>query len=434
NTDVNLDLTSASASLCPSNTEYILGHITNTGDSQDTYTVSSTNPWVTIVPDKITLNSGEMKEFHVYITPFNLDAQPADYPIEIKADGLKSSDSETIIITILKCHGIEIIPEKSADTLCLGDRNTYDVTITNHGIVTEIFDITSTSGTLSDKYVSLDSEESKKITVSVDALNEKEIVQIMAQSRTSYASNSETIDITGLDCYDSKMQVTPETKTLCLNEKSTYAINIENLGTKTDTYELNTDFGELDETALEISAGETKTATLTVLPDAVGTYDININAKSIHTEMNSKVQLSAMNCKGIAIITIPPEMTVCKGTTAKYMVTMKNTGNKEDTFDITSTYGVVNDALITINSGEIKNTYVEINTTDLNYTTYDFEVSAKSTIEDIAKGSITIENCYSGELIIENDMKSTCPGKNTAYSITVKNTGKNDDIYTLSVT
>ncbi|NOR85935.1 hypothetical protein GQ473_07525 [archaeon] len=432
-TGVNIEMTSASASLCPSNTEYIMGHITNNGDILETYTLSSDNSWATIAPDKITLNSGETKEFHVYITPFNLDAQPTTYPISIKATGSTSSDFEIITLTLLKCHGVKIAPEKSADTLCIGDRKTYDVTITNYGGVTEIYDITSTTGTLLDKQVTLDADESKTITIAIDATKEKQIVEITAQSRTSYATAKETMDISGINCYNSKIQTTPETKTMCVEESSTYTVKIENLGTKDDTYTLSTDFGELDTETINIGAGETKTATLTVQPKDMGVYDINVNAKSLHSDMNSKVRLSAINCKGIAVLTIPPEMTVCKGTTARYMITMKNTGSKEDTFNITSTKGIVSENIISIGSGEIKNTYIEIDTNNLDFTTYDFEVTAKSTIEDSAKGSFTVENCYGEDLIIEDAMKSTCAGNDAVYAVTVKNTGKNDDSYALSV-
>ena len=433
-TGVNIELTSASASLCPSNTEYIMGHITNNGDATETYTLSSDNSWATIAPDKITLNAGETKEFHVYITPFNLDAQPTTYPISITAQGTESSDSEIITLTLLKCHGVEIAPEKSSDTLCIGDRKTYDLTITNYGGVTEVYDITSNIGTIIDKQVTLDSDESKTITIAIDAVTEKQTIQITAKSKTSYATVTETMEITGINCYNSKIQTTPETKTMCVDESSTYTVEIQNLGTKDDTYTLSTDFGELDTASVDIVAGETKTATLTVLPTDLGTYDININANSLHSDMNSKVRLSAINCKGIAVLTIPPEMTVCKGTTARYMITMKNTGSREDTFNITSTKGIVSEDIITIGSGEIKNTYVEIDTNDFDFTTYDFEVSAKSTIEDTAKGSFTVENCYGEELVVEDAMKSTCAGKEAVYAITVKNTGKNDDTYVLSIT
>ncbi|MCK5474573.1 MAG: helix-hairpin-helix domain-containing protein [Candidatus Aenigmarchaeota archaeon] len=430
---VNLDLTTTTAAVCPSNTEHIIGTIENTGTEQDTYTLTADNEWATIAPDKITLNSGQKSEFHIYITPSDINAEPTEYPIEIKAFSLNAQDSETITLDILKCHGVGIVFDKTVDTSCLTDRAIFTMEVTNYGTVEETFDLTTTSGVLSKKTVVLDSGMSEIVELSVDVTKEKENVFVEAQSRTSYAKITEIVDVVGVNCYDAKLNVFPETKTMCVDEDSTYTVEITNHGTKDDTYTLETNFGELTDIEVNIPAGETKTTTLTVLPTDIGDYDLNVAANSIHTVMSAKAKLSSINCKGIAVLAIPPELSVCKGSTARYLITMKNIGSRADTFTIETNMGTIVDSVLDIDSGEVKDTYLEIDTNGLDFTTYDFTVTAESTIEDSVKGTLVIENCYSLDISVEEKTKSVCPAKDARYLFTLKNTGKNDDTYNLSV-
>ncbi len=430
---VNLDLTTTSAAVCPSNTDHIIGTIENTGTEQDTYTLTADNDWATIAPDKITLNSGQKSEFHVYITPSDINAEPIEYPIVIKASSLNAEDSETITLDLLKCHGVGIVFDKTVDTSCLTDRAIFTMDVTNYGTVEETFDLTTTTGILSKKTVVLDSGMTETVELSVDVTKEKESVFVEAQSRNSYAAITEIVDIVGVNCYDAKLQLFPETKTMCVDEESTYTVEIMNQGTKEDTYALETNFGELSDTELNIPAGETKTTTLTVFPTDMGDYDINVAATSIHTVMSAKAKLSSINCKGIAVLAIPPELSVCKGSTARYLITMKNIGSRADTFTIETNMGDIVDGVLDIDSGEVKDTYLEIDTNGLDFTTYDFTVTATSTIDDSAKGTLVVENCYALDFSVEENTKSVCPAKDAKYLFTLKNTGKNDDTYNLSV-
>jgi len=403
--------------------------IENTGEQADTYTISPQNNWIITAPQKVTLNSGESKSIAIFMTP-PCDIEPMEYTKEITVESDNSKDTETITIDVLRVHSVEI-DTTTTRTSCIGDTETFDIYISNMGLTTETYSITSTSGTLEKNEITIENGETKKIILTVPVTTEKQTTDISVTSTTSYAADRETLQILAMSCYSQEASITPESKTMCIKESSDFTITVKNTGTKEDTYTVTTDFGELSSQTLIVDAQSEAKVKLTVSPQDMGQYTANIEVASAYETNKFQVTINAQSCKGIAVITIPKEKTVCKGENAQYSVTLKNIGKTEDTLALSTTMGELSEPEITIKAGDTAEVLLTIPTDDLTYDTYAVEVTAESDIQDSSESILIVENCYSGILSVEPQIMTVCPKRDATFTITLENTGKNKDTYTL---
>ncbi len=427
---VNLDMDTNFIRLGPcSGGTMIKGTIENTGEQTDTYTISPQNNWIITAPQKVTLNPGEIKSIAIFITP-PCEIEPMEYTKDITVESGNSKDTETITIDVLRIHSVEL-DTTTLRTSCIGDTETFDIYISNMGLTSETYTITSTSGILEKDEITVESEETEKVTLTVPVTTEKQTIDVNVKSTTSYAEDSKTLQILAVSCYSQAASITPESKTMCIKESSDFTITVRNTGTKEDTYTVTTDFGELSSQTLIIDAQSETKVKLTVSPQDMGQYTANIKVASAHETTELQVTINAQSCKGVAVITIPKEKTVCKGENAEYSVTLKNIGKTEDTLALSTTMGELSETEITIEAGDTAEVLLTIPTEDLAYDTYTVEVTAESDIKDSSKSTLTVENCYSGTLSVEPQIMTVCPKRDATFTITLENTGKNKDTYTL---
>lgn len=408
----------------------VSGTLENKGTQQDTYTLTPQNSWVIITPQKVTLNAGETKKIAIFMTP-PCDTAPKEYPIEIIAQSDKAKDTETITIDVLRVHSVELTAAQTK-TGCIGDKESYDLDISNLGKTKETFSITSTRGILDNSEVTLDAGESEKVILDVPITSEKDTIGVSVKSTTSYAENSKTLSLLGKSCYSQDITIAPQSKTTCMKESTEFILTIKNTGTKKEMYTMKTDFGDLSTDTLSIEAGSESKVKLTVTPEDSGKYTSNIEIISPHYSKKVSVSTSAESCKGVAVITIPKKEIVCKGDNAQFIVTVKNTGKTEDKFSMSSTIGVLSEKNTTIKAGDTVELYANVSTKDLDYKTYPMTVTAQSDeVSDTSISEFTIENCYSAALNVDPEIVRICPKNDASFTVTVTNTGKNKDTYTL---
>ncbi|MFH1432674.1 MAG: helix-hairpin-helix domain-containing protein [archaeon] len=407
----------------------IYATITNTGELSDTYTITP-EKWMTN-PSKVTLAPGESKTIGLLISP-PCDIEAKEYTLGITTKSDNSKDTETITIDVLKVYRVEL-GQITAKTSCVGDKETFVLDISNNGKNTETFAITATSGILEKDKLTLNSGETQQVNLELPVTEGQKSVDVTVKSllSTSCAQDSKTIKLVGVSCYSQDIMITPESKTMCIKDTSDFTLTVKNTGTKKDTYTMTTDFGELSSDALTIEPSEEKKIKLTVSPEDMGTYKANIDVRSRSGTKKVTVAINAQNCKGIAVITIPKEKTVCKGATAEYTVTIKNIGKTEDTLDISTTMGELTEKKMTIEAGQTKELTLKIPTENLEDEKYKVTVTAESDIKDSSESVLNVENCYSSALSMDPQITKVCPGTDAVFTITAQNTGKNKDTYTI---
>ncbi len=430
---MNFVLDEHQAKMCPCGQRMIFAALENTGSQTDTYILRAEPAWTTM-PDTFTLAPGEKETVGILVAP-GCQINSGDYELKITAESEHVSESEIIDLTILNCFGVELTSETLENTVCLGDETVFNLMIKNAGKSDDTFELSATKGTFSDDKITLERNETKIVSLTVPVTKESDDITVKAESIKTSVQSSLTLGVTGIDCYSAELTVQPDEQYICIGDVAEYDVSLKNTGIKVDTYTLSSDFGTLSVNQTSLTPDNKIVFPLKVSPLVAGAYDIIVSVISEKTELNKIVTLNARTCEGVAIIAWTPEETICKGEVARILTTIKNTGVKEDTFTISSTMGTPGEETFTLNAMETKGVYIDIPTADLEAEQVDFNVTVKSDkTSDVTFGSIFVEDCYSADLSVNPKSAEFCPCDSETYTITVKNTGKREDTYTLTST
>ena len=153
-----------------------------------------------------------------------------------------------------------------------------------------------------------------------------------------------TTTVTLISEYGVELTVDQAERTTAPDVDATYTLTVRNTGTPTDSYILefenpDADFAVLNRTTIaDLVAGATADVSLTVRDATPGDYVVNVTVTS-QTESTATDSESTtthvVEPEYSVNLTVTPEVrTVAPSENATYTLTVKNTGNTEDTFDI----------------------------------------------------------------------------------------------------
>lgn len=421
----DLSLSTNSAKLCPGSTQQIIATLKNTGSTSDSYDITADSSYVTIAPSSVSLNAGASATIYIYVTP-SVSATPGTSTITIQA----KTSKQTISLEVLTCWGLSVTPKISSQSGCIGDSLSYDIDVRNLGKSSDTFTLSATKGAFSQSEVVIASNETKTVTLVVPAQNAN--VSVTAKAKSSPASGTTTVQASGKECYGGALTASVSSKTGCINDKLNYTFTISNAGAQDETFNLSATKGTLSANELTVGANKTADFSLAVSSTEMGEVVSTVNAKSLHLNLNASVTSKVSYCKGVAVLLTPSEMKSCAGATARYIVTLKNTGRVADSFKLSSDVGKITDSNISLQSGEIKTTYLEIGALKEQNFTVTAQSATDNLVSDSIAGKLNVESCYGATATIDASSKEACPGTTTDFIITIKNTGKNDDTYKIS--
>ncbi len=440
-----------SVSLCQCSSitpENVKVSIKNLYEYPDTYTFTMDVPegWRYQIQLNAALNPGEEKELDLFLINIDCCVVPGTYTATLTAvSGLTGeSVSKNIQIEILNCYDVELKTEKKYQRVCEERKEpaVYKVDVTNRGKFKETFELSSDKEwvVFSQNLVTLDSGETKTIKVTVqppEDLRGMRTVNVYAKSTYSYAQDSETLAIDVQSCYNFTANLQPKTQSICLGESAGYTLVVGNLGSEPDTYKIYApNWITLKANSISLggnSAGETE---LLITPTEEGKRKFNLTVISTNNpDLSATVEgeIITEDCSGVDIAAEPVEIHTCKETpeTVEFVVTVKNTGKIKDTFKLYASDGMLNGNKTFLKPGDSKDFVLTVNTMGLeNPKIITVTVSDKKVSKNVSV-RIVPETCYSAEVSIEPVNESVCLCSSASYRVTVKNTGKIKDNYTL---
>lgn len=424
----------------------------NLHHSSDTYvfTLDAPQGWSSQIQHDVTLGSGEEADLDLFLINVGCDVSPGVYTATVSAKSQTRGEtvSKTLDIEVLLCRGVELTVFDDKQDVCFEEPVplTYNVEIKNLGKFKETFDLTSsvTWADFSDSEITLGSGEITTLTVTLDpegVVMGSHEVAISARSTdpgspSYYLPVTKTLGLKVNDCYDFSVDMQPNENTVCSGKSVEYTLIIENTGLNNDVYSVFTpDWISSEETDVSLEPGQTTNVVITATPGTSGSSDVTVTVSSTKDTGLSKKAASTVNaqeCRSVAVIVSPTEYKVCSGMDpVAFDVSVKNTGTIEDEFQLTTSHGVLGTGNLVLDAGQIKTTTLEIDPTGL-----DGEMTVTVTATDgvVADGSdihLVVENCYSANLTISPEVQSVCPYDSAEYMITLENTGKLPDMYTL---
>jgi uncharacterized repeat protein (TIGR01451 family) len=282
---------------------------------------------------------------------------------------------------------------------------------------------------------------------------------VSAQSQGGGSAQTATIIVNVTQVWGVSLTAADAVKYVNPDSTSSFSVNINNTGNKADTFNImSVDF-------LSGAGGWTETHTSSVgplNPSAVGQATVQVYAPSnatyptsmqlrmnVQSESNSSVRrnttfTAVINKVNSTYVSADPFInTSDPGGTAKFVLTVKNTGNGQSTIDLTlpqfpsDMTPSLDRSAVDLGAGQS----TTVNLTVLvgqNSAMGDSNIVVKGTVHDTAASSnytviVRVNQVYNLTLFTAGSYSQhMSPGAKVGYGLTVKNTGNGNDTITLS--
>ncbi|ADE35574.1 NosD domain-containing protein [Methanohalophilus mahii] len=244
--------------------------------------------------------------------------------------------------------------------------------------------------------------------------------------------------------YSVSLGTVSESESVGVNENASYTLTVKNTGNLDDSYNLVISSPRadafLDKSSLNLAPGESKSVNLNVSSDSGGNFDVDVSAISTNTGQKEIVTTTTkVEQYGLTMSADSTSSTIKPGNETNYSLTVKNTGNREDTYNLEVTAPSLSPGLTTGSLTIAPGNTQLFNVTLSNSTTgsYTATVNASSTNDTDEWTEKTLElNVEKGDnpdvsLSLNPTTKRVERNGEAAYTIKVKNTGNVEDTYSL---
>lgn len=417
--------------------------ITNTGTVDDVYDISSSHPEEirvapVEVPEQGTLEPGESETVQVWFNP-NLDREEGSYTFTINAESQASGETYTVQgdVRVIRDHDVNVDVE-SPGSVCRGEEAVYTVFISNSGTQAETFRLKADAGDFSQKKIRVESGETRSVelTRSSDiAVNDRSF-NIRAKSTSSYAEDVTSTSFHVEQCYESSTTLNPSNQRTAALTQSSFEVRVSNDGTKSDTFTLSTNYGELDETELSIAAGDSKTTELTYTPERLENRNIQVTATGESTSSDS-ASLEVYNGQNVSVEFSDSSQKVCEAETFEKEVTLENTGAAADTYSVSTSRGDLSETEVELEPGETRRLEIDLNSSKYRTgSSYKVKIDVQSQTfskpSKSATSSFTVEDCYNLKMDVVPNIQSAGENRSVLYEIHLENTGTEKNEYHLT--
>lgn len=258
-------------------------------------------------------------------------------------------------------------------------------------------------------------------------------VELTLHSARSKNTYRETVIVKTLDCPGIQVQPVAETVSGCSGEIASTAISVKNLGNTQETVTLSSTAGTLSNTTVTLLSGETKTISLEFVPsNATETVTITAVSKTSYAQSSAKITLGGRECYSAKLSLEPQYVRACREESAAFGIKISNTGERNDTYLITSNAGNLSTASVLVAPG-ITNTVV-LNVAPQNVGAQAITVEVESAhVKQSATAELDAEKCYGFDFSIVPVSASSENYSGLIYAVVLSNTGIRKDTYSVAL-
>lgn len=413
-------------------------NIENVGTTKDVYDLSSSNPAeITIAPRQVELEPDQEETVNLWYNP-NTNKEAGRYSFSVTATSQATGNDYSVdgIVNVIKEHRVAVEVDQVSKTGCLGEQVTYTVEVTNNGLQKEEFSLSTDFGQLSQTDLVLEDGETRtiKLTASADEPMTKSF-NLVAASKTSYAQDIQNVEFNSEICYASEVSITPQQKDVAAFTEGEYTVTVRNTGTKADTFTLSSNIGEFEDSELQIDGKSSKKTTLAVSPRELGQQTIEVKADSQVTSSGT-TSMNVYNGMDVSVSLGTNSATVCEDESETVDLTVKNTGEVEETYKVSTDRGTLKGNEVTLEPGESATTELKLNSENFEIGSHKVEVLAVAQTfgEPVKSATLNynVENCWDLEMSAVPEVASAGENRSTIYEIHLNNTGTKENTYQLS--
>lgn len=412
--------------------------VENVGTVDDVYEIQHNRPGeISVAPQKVELQAGQSKTVNVWYNPRqSRDEGRYSFQISAKSRADGQTYSTTGYVNVIHNYKIDLITSPSENTVCRGENAQYEVQVTNDGIQDDEIALSTEFGELSRERVNLSPGETTTVTLTASSEQEDERSFNVRASSTSvsYAAEQQTLNFNAETCFNSEVSVNPETQDTAAFTPAEFDVTVRNLGTRSDEFTVSTDRGTLSQETLAVGPQSTESTQLSYTPTELGSQEINIEARG-QSEASRTAEIEAYNGME-STVSFDESRTVCRDESATYTATIENTGEAEETFELSSNVGQLLDEDVELQPGDSIDTQLEVNSTGMEdgEHTVRLESEASTFNEPVNSDetAFTVENCWDVEMNIVPEVASAGENMSTIYEIRLNNPGTRENTYQLT--
>ncbi|MEM7816131.1 MAG: hypothetical protein QXN71_03365 [Candidatus Aenigmatarchaeota archaeon] len=433
------------SSLTPQNVQISVKNLYQYADTFS-FTVEAPPGFTSTIQSNVMVNPGEKRNLDLFLVNIGCNVQPGPYKLKIKAKSGTTGETitKTVDIDVMNCYEVQLEIESKFRELCREENKSviFDMIIKNKGKYTDTYELTASVpwALFSDNSFTIEAGKSKSVGLALvppETATGLQNVNVVVKSQKFYSTDSETVQIDIKDCYQMSADLQPSEAKICLGETVTQKLTITNTGLREDNFSISVpNWVTLDRQSVSISPKKTGDVKLTFTPSQKGRTQFIINVTSSNDPKILKTISSVVDaeeCRGVAVIVSPSKSTVCQGVKSDFLVSVKNLGKIQDSFNLTSNIGVLEVNKVVLGPGETEELKLEVSNITVPGT-YKIRVRAESgDVSDEGTAEFIVENCYSASVDISPQNHSTCAGSPVSYTVAVKNTGKLAEEFMVSV-
>jgi len=410
--------------------------VENIGPVKDVYEIQHNYPGeISVAPSQIELEPGASETVNVWFNPrANREEGTYAFRIDAKSRADDQTYSTTGRVTVIKDYNVDISTDQ-VKTVCRGETARYNIDVTNEGIQDDEFALTTGYGELSQSRVSLGPGETTTVTLTASSSEETtENFNVKASSTSvSYASDTQNLEFNSETCYNSEIQVTPDSRETAAFTPAEFDVTVRNLGTREDEFTLSSDRADLSGTAT-IEAGSTATASFSYTPTELGTQQITLEASG-QSQASETVTVDSYNGME-SDVSFENRQTVCRDETTEFTASVQNTGEASEEFALSSDDGNVSESSVTLEPGESEEVGLAVSSEGLEDGEHTVSLSSEASTfgEPVNSGetTLTVENCWDVAMNIVPEIASAGENMSTIYEIQLENPGTRENTYNLT--
>ncbi len=430
--NVALNVYPSVGSACLGEPAHFTVNVTNNGKASEDFTISTTSG--TLQTEKITLERGQTKTIKLDI-PVN-DTK-SEVTVSVQSASTYAGNSKTLVLNGIGCYsaGLALAPESKS--VCLKDTANYSVMLKNTGVREDSYQIDSSMGALSSRYLTLVPGEEKQVMLSASSDREGNYsFDITATSGRAKATTRGTF--TAIQCRNVEASIAPREETVCKGFGVNYSVEIKNSGMLDDTYSLASDIGRLEKENISVKKGESSKASL-IIPGNVLLENNTVNIKAVSLgdsaiSATAKSLLYTENCYNVSSLAAVPEDRICAGKTAIFDIEIQNAGKLADDYAIDTSFGGISKKYITLAPQEKETVWVAIPTelNDSGKKEVIISISSKNSnaMQNLSLQIEPAKDCYGFSVLAKNDTLFTNDSIGRLFEITLQNAGRESTNFT----
>jgi len=283
--------------------------------------------------------------------------------------------------------------------------------------------------------ITLNAGETKKIAIFMtppcDTAPKEYPIEIVAQS--DKAKDTEIITIDVLRVHGVEL-ATVQTKTGCIGDIEQFDLDISNLGKTKETFSITSTKGTLDNSEVTLDAGASKKVILEApIASEKDTIGVSVKSTTSYAETSKTLTLVGTTCYSQDITIAPESKITCMKESTDFILTIKNTGTKKETYTLKTDFGDLSTDTLAIEAGSESKVKLTVTPADTGKYTSNVEIISPHYSKKVSV-STSAESCKGVAVITIPKKETVCKGDNAQFIVTVKNTGKTEDKFSMSST